>query len=577
MATPYGPNGKSFEEQYPMEAAELRVERQQFLSRGVQADEMERSTADREALNDAKNTVTKERSDGSFDARPERLSELAEQARAAGLDKTADYWESQISETAFMKNSTKVKEQYEVQIQAGVIPADEEILQNPALSQKDKQALLSKGKSSASGGPSPTTELAKGHKKIIESSIRERGKWTRDGANDPGVDAMELKAWQEYTATYNRELAKHGDAATAAQEALNEFNKKFADKDNGEYAIGSAKNLKPGDTSNIGKYLGYDRSGNAPVPTNAMTDIRKKVTESGGDYNGVLNGKGELYDGEATSLEALSKSFTTTGSVGTIPPVYYQLQQMSGGRSSIFDMLNTRLKANGLDELPKELNNVIKPVEETFDEETYKYINYKPNTTRTDIGLINSGEEPVYRSSLPTSVASDTAFQEEVSAVAGRLGISEADLYAVMSFETGGTFNPGIRNAAGSGATGLIQFMPSTARGLGTTTEALAGMSRVEQLQYVEKYLSNKGIRGGNLSDVYMSVLFPAAVGKPDNYVLFGRGAMSGYTGVAYTQNKGLDSNGDGSVTKAEASAKVLRHRHAQPWRRPNNMRPELQ
>ena len=149
--------------------------------------------------------------------------------------------------------------------------------------------------------------------------------------------------------------------------------------------------------------------------------------------------------------------------------------------------------------------------------------------------------------------------------MAGRLGISEADLMAVMSFETGGTFNPSIPNAAGSGATGLIQFMPSTARGLGTTTEALARMSRAEQMQYVEKYLSNKGVRGGNLSDVYMAVLFPAAVGKPDDYVLFGRGAMSGYTGRAYTQNRGLDSNGDGSVTKAEASAKVLRHRHPQP------------
>ena len=44
--------------------------------------------------------------------------------------------------------------------------------------------------------------------------------------------------------------------------------------------------------------------------------------------------------------------------------------------------------------------------------------------------------------------------------------------------------------------------------------------------------------------------------------------------GRAYDQNRGLDSNGDGSVTKAEASAKVLRHRHPNPWSRPNNMRP---
>ena len=31
-----------------------------------------------------------------------------------------------------------------------------------------------------------------------------------------------------------------------------------------------------------------------------------------------------------------------------------------------------------------------------------------------------------------------------------------------------------VKNAAGSGATGLIQFMPRTAQGLGTTTAKLA-------------------------------------------------------------------------------------------------------
>ena len=36
MNTPYGPNGQPFQEQYPQEAAELRVNRQQYLQRGVQ-------------------------------------------------------------------------------------------------------------------------------------------------------------------------------------------------------------------------------------------------------------------------------------------------------------------------------------------------------------------------------------------------------------------------------------------------------------------------------------------------------------------------------------------------------------
>ncbi len=581
MRTPYGPNGQAFEEQYPQEAAELRVARQEYLARGVQASEMELSTQDRQGVIDAKNMVAKERSDGSFDANPERIKELATQARAAGLTKTAEYWESQIGETAFMKNSEQVKSQYEKQIAAGIVPSETEILQNPALSQEHKQALLGKAESTASGGSSPDSEVAKGHKKIIEAAIRKRGKWTRDGANDPGVSAMELQAWQEYSAIYNRELkANGGNAAAAAQAAMSDFKSKFGtDEKTGQYALHQP--VDGVDKERVGKYAGYDPTGVASTSVNPMQQIRQKTQGPGAFQTiGQALTQPDLYTGEDVQLGNLQKSFVTTGKIGAIPSVYYDLQQQLGGKMSIMDMVNMRLKANNLDELPKELNNTLKPVEETFDEETYRYVSYKPNATRTDIGLISSGQEPVYSTTLPTNVASDTAFQSEVSAVAGRLGVSEADLMAVMSFETGGTFNPGISNAAGSGATGLIQFMPSTAAGLGTSTQALAGMSRADQMQYVEKYLSDKGVKGGNLSDLYMAVLFPAAVGKPDNFVLFGNGAtIPGYgAGTrAYSQNRGLDKNGDGSVTKAEASAKVLRHRHPQPWRRPNNMRPELQ
>jgi hypothetical protein len=57
---------------------------------------------------------------------------------------------------------------------------------------------------------------------------------------------------------------------------------------------------------------------------------------------------------------------------------------------------------------------------------------------------------------------------------------------AAMAFETGETFSPSIKNKA-SGATGLIQFMRSTAKGSGTTTAALAEMTAVDQLDFVEK------------------------------------------------------------------------------------------
>ena len=121
-----------------------------------------------------------------------------------------------------------------------------------------------------------------------------------------------------------------------------------------------------------------------------------------------------------------------------------------------------------------------------------------------------------------------------------------------MHFETGGTFSPSIRNAAGSGATGLIQFMPSTAKGLGTTTDKLALMTAVEQLDYVARYFRPYAKRVKTLSDMYMAILLPSAIGKPENHPLF-----SG--GVAYRQNSGLDTDKDGKVTKAEASAKVMK------------------
>ena len=164
---------------------------------------------------------------------------------------------------------------------------------------------------------------------------------------------------------------------------------------------------------------------------------------------------------------------------------------------------------------------------------------------------------------LPEEVAKDESFMSGVGDLAEKLNVPTEDLLAVMDFETGGTFDPAQKNMAGSGAVGLIQFMPSTAEGLGTSTEELAAMTRTEQLEYVEKFLEENytGRMDGkewNVSDLYMSVLFPAAVGKPDDFVLFGEGAMNDKFVERYEANKGLDLNKDGSITKGEAASKVV-------------------
>lgn len=141
-------------------------------------------------------------------------------------------------------------------------------------------------------------------------------------------------------------------------------------------------------------------------------------------------------------------------------------------------------------------------------------------------------------------------FRDRLYWIALELDINADYLMSLIAFESGETFSASVKNAAGSGATGLIQFMPSTARGLGTTTNKLAAMTPEDQLNYVYKYLKPYKGRIQTLSDLYMAVLWPAGVGKPANYVLF-----SG--GVAYRQNAGLDLNKDGKITKAEAAARV--------------------
>ncbi|KVK72179.1 hypothetical protein WS90_35415 [Burkholderia cepacia] len=160
-------------------------------------------------------------------------------------------------------------------------------------------------------------------------------------------------------------------------------------------------------------------------------------------------------------------------------------------------------------------------------------------------------------------------FKAKVMEISEDLRVDPDYLMSCMAFETGETFRPDIRNAAGSGATGLVQFMPSTAVGLGTTTDKLSKMTAVEQLEYVHRYfLPSKG-RLRELEDVYMHILYPAAVGKPGEYVIADKYVRedSGVIKIdkngnkiinkMYAQNIGLDVDGNEKITKTEAASKV--------------------
>jgi hypothetical protein len=165
-------------------------------------------------------------------------------------------------------------------------------------------------------------------------------------------------------------------------------------------------------------------------------------------------------------------------------------------------------------------------------------------------------ESLIYEDKIPQSERK--AFTDKVKKISKDLEINPNWLMGVMYFESARTFSPSIQNSV-SGATGLIQFMPNTAKGLGTSIDELRQMSALRQLDYVYKYYNQNWIRPKLLKyvDLYLATLFPAALGKPDNYVL----ETSNLSASKITsQNPIFDKNGnnDGKTTVGEVSAYKL-------------------
>ena len=139
-------------------------------------------------------------------------------------------------------------------------------------------------------------------------------------------------------------------------------------------------------------------------------------------------------------------------------------------------------------------------------------------------------------------------FVQACDSLAKKLEVPTSWLLAVMHHES--KFSHTVKNYAGSKAVGLIQFMPKTARGLGTSTSHLSSLTSVEQLEYVGKYLLNEKERGGGFyscGDLYLAVFYP----KYRKYVKAGKfGKVIGtYPKKTYTQNAVMDFNKDKVLT----------------------------
>jgi hypothetical protein len=136
-----------------------------------------------------------------------------------------------------------------------------------------------------------------------------------------------------------------------------------------------------------------------------------------------------------------------------------------------------------------------------------------------------------------------SAFFTALDAMAKRLGFPVEWVCDVIFIESG--FQPAIKNP-NSSASGLIQFMEATAKGLGTTTAVIRSLTNIQQIPLIERYFKGQMASAGKPKswfDVYCLVFYPVWVKAADRATL---------SSAAYKANSYIDLNKDGKITKAE-------------------------
>jgi transglycosylase-like protein with SLT domain len=141
-------------------------------------------------------------------------------------------------------------------------------------------------------------------------------------------------------------------------------------------------------------------------------------------------------------------------------------------------------------------------------------------------------------------------FWPELQAIAKRLKTQPAWLLNAMAAES--LFDPAARNSLpGQSASGLLQFVEETARGLGTTTAIIREMDPVEQLRLVEKYFVPFRGRLSSMADVYMAVLRGFIIDGKDETVVSPLDNSSKEQRI-FVLNRWLDLNSDSKITRGE-------------------------
>ena len=154
---------------------------------------------------------------------------------------------------------------------------------------------------------------------------------------------------------------------------------------------------------------------------------------------------------------------------------------------------NTDFSSAGFAMLPPNAGQeIVQPIVDTVNRTWQNFFNQRDNPTWPKL-------QP-----LPTIVGKGSK-QQALATAAKTLGVDPADLAAAISYETIGTFDPGIAGGEGGKYEGLIQFGEWERKTYGVKP----GMSFEEQISGpVVQYLKDRGVKPGHgVKEIYAAIL----------------------------------------------------------------------
>ena len=167
----------------------------------------------------------------------------------------------------------------------------------------------------------------------------------------------------------------------------------------------------------------------------------------------------------------------------------------------------------------------------------------------------------------------DALFFPKLDVLADELGARAKDLLAVIFSESGcraDAWNDNPKNLPPEqrwNASGLIQFMPATLKGLGWAKghAEFRRLSATAQLDWVRRYYAPHRGHLASVGGLYVATFLPALIrhaGDPA-FVLT---AKNGPLGWAYAPNASFDANRDYAITVGELEAAVRRNARGPRW-----------